>query len=412
MDPDPELSHIQSNGVSNVSTLDFIETRFGVELEVCVKLSPDCIRGRGLSQFENIMSFKDKFDAFYRSILVNSPTFSEIAEEYEYLVLNEKTRTGTKHYFYTLQNPSEGGIEYSQLAAKIDASLSVNPKNELYQYKPTPGQTIAEQIFKQFQSYEYPIVEEDLSIRCGDTKGVLEKEEAGILDPFSFRFECITPIVSIKGNVTPRKLRKAIVPLLFFFGFHKPSCFLLNYSMGFHVNASLFIPSVGKYIAIGKPPFLNQLLRKYIPMERTLYKAVRTRKPRSANITYTSRFARPLYGNLNRFMAESPALSMNEVLNTKMVENEYIEEKYKAIKRKSPFLLEFRLFEGESNLDLLIERINTALTLLHSVAQSIVATSGPKGLSLVNPSSNRNEYEGGSRKKRSHTRRRHTRKRG
>ena len=103
MDPGPEISQINTTLFSNTSTLNFIESRFGVELEVCVKLSPDCIRGRGLSEFENILSFKNKFDAFYRSILVKSSTFSEIAHKYQYLVLNEKTRTAEiLHYFYDL----------------------------------------------------------------------------------------------------------------------------------------------------------------------------------------------------------------------------------------------------------------------------------------------------------------------
>lgn len=415
MDPEDDFGQLNTTLFSDTN-LDFLESRFGVELEMCVKLSPDCIRGTGLSRldFENILSFRDKFNVFYKNVLQRSPSFSEIAEKYRYLVLNEKTRTRVNHYFYNLQDSNDMGTEYRELPAKLNKDFDVVPNANSYQT--TLGDTIAEGLFKDFHNYKFPIVEEDLSIICGDTKGALKREGAGIPDSFSFRFECITPVLKLEGAVTHTKVRDSVMPILYFFGFGSPECFLLNYSMGFHVNASLFIPQIDKYIAIGKSPFLNQLLRTYIPMERYLYRTVRTRRPPGVNNTYISKFARPLYGNLNKFQAESGGLSAEEIINTRMIANNYIEEKYKAIKRKSPYLLEFRLFEGDSNVNILVNDIFTTLYLLHKTTVEIIRTKGKKGLPLTKNiplntvNLNNDNHSGGSRRQQRRPKR-HTRKR-
>jgi hypothetical protein len=424
MDPEDEFSLIDTSLLEAQppdSTLDFVESRFGVELEICVKLSPDCIRGSGYSQqYENFISltFRDKFNAFYRSILQKSPAYQVIAKKYKYLVLNEKTPTRKNHYFYDLQNPKDIGTEYRELAAKIDRNLQVNIHSNYYKYRSTPGNDLAQSIFKEFKNYKFPIVEEDLSIICGDSKGLEEKESARITSPFSFRFECITPVLTFKGVATHPKIRDAVMPMLQFFGFEKSHCFLTNYSMGYHVNASLFIPERDRYIAIGQPPLLNELLQKYIAMERHLYGVVRSQRPLGANTPYVSRFARPLYGNLNRFLAESEGLSHEEVIASKMTANNYIEEKYKAIKRKSPYLLEFRLFEGSSNVNTLINNIYIVLQLLHTTVLDILRREGMRGLRTVrNISPNNRNLNGGTRIRKRHrvsgnagSHRRHTRK--
>jgi hypothetical protein len=51
-----------------------------------------------------------------------------------------------------------------------------------------------------------------------------------------------------------------------------------------------------------------------------------------------------------------------------MVKNKYARIKYKAIKKKSPYLLEFRLFEGDSNIERLINNVLITIILLHKTA--------------------------------------------
>lgn len=361
MDPENNFSKLNTSLFSDIN-LDFLESRFGVELEVCVKVSPDCIQmPHPLINFENTMTIKNKFDFFYTSILQKSSTFDLMASTYEYCALLMHTPSGIEFYFYTMTKPDEPALERKEIQ---DAAL-------------------ANSLVRRLARYEIPMFADDMSIICGDSQGALLKEGAGIQDPYSFRFECITPVLSIEGHVTQNKVRETVVPFLQFFGLESPNCFILNYSMGFHVNASLYIPEKGKYIAIGVPPFLNKLLRKYIAMERYLYRAVRTRKQAGANDSYVSNYARPLYENLNRFQAESGGLSAEEIMNTKMTENDYIEEKKKAIKRKSPYLLEFRLFEGDSDMERLVHHVFITLHVLQKTVIDILHTKGKKGLLLT-----------------------------
>jgi hypothetical protein len=51
-----------------------------------------------------------------------------------------------------------------------------------------------------------------------------------------------------------------------------------------------------------------------------------------------------------------------------MVQNKYAIKKYKAIKKKSSFLLEFRLFEGDSDIERLITNVFTTMDILHKTA--------------------------------------------
>lgn len=386
MDPENIFSGLNTSLFSDIS-LDFLESRFGVELEVCVKLSPDCIQiPHSLTNFENTMTIKNKFDFFYTSILRKSSTFDFMASTYEYCALIMHTPSGVEFYFYNMTTPDEPALERKEIQDTVFANSLV----------------------RRLARYEIPMFADDMSIICGDTQGALLKEGAGIQDPYSFRFECITPVLSIEGHVTQSKVRESVVPFLQFFGLGSPNCFILNYSMGFHVNASLYIPEKGKYIAIGQPPFLNKLLRNYIAMERYLYKTVRTRKQAGANDSYVSNYARPLYENLNRFQAESGGVPAEEIINTKMTENDYIEEKKKAIKRKSPYLLEFRLFEGDSDMERLVHHVFITLHVLQKTVLDILRTKGKKGLFLTRSNSMGGTRHNVHRRKRVHRR---TRKR-
>ena len=92
-----------------------------------------------------------------------------------------------------------------------------------------------------------------------------------------------------------------------------------------------------------------------------------TRRPTNANSTYISKFAPPLYSNLNKFKTAS-GKENNEIINEVMVKHKYAKIKYKAIKKKSPFLLEFRLFEGDSNMTRLINNVLITVNIIHKTA--------------------------------------------
>jgi hypothetical protein len=357
-----------------------LETRFGVELEACIRTTPDCINFD--TNLQNILpkdfTFKDRFDIYYKNIITKSRYFRGLARKYEYLYVYDMEKQG-KHYYYDMKNPTLPGMTEMEIVERKDLEFRKDygddynaPYRQLYYLNPSSE---IKNIVEKASKYELPMFVDDLSIRCGQTKSPLEREEAGITDINSFRFECITPILSIKGYPTKEKIKSVLYPLLSLFGLDKPQCFIQNFSMGFHVNVSLYNSKLNKYVAIAEPPFLNQLLKNYIPVEKTIYKLVRTRKPLGAPENYSTKFARPLYNNLNKFKIENPSLTETQIIDTLMTNKEYMNEKYKGIKRKTPFLLEFRLFEADNEINRLVNHVSTTLDILHRSANEISKTS-------------------------------------
>jgi hypothetical protein len=356
-----------------------------------------------------------------------------------------------------MSDPTLPGMTYDKLLEKKYKEVGTNVGDIYHPYQQIVQEAVRGIVEKGVQ-YELPTFVDDISILCGDTGLQLAKEKHDI-DVHSFRFECITPILSIQGYPTKDKIRAALYPLLSLFGLDKPACFIQNYSMGFHVNASLYNTKEDKYVAIAESPFLNRLLRNYLQVEKRIYTSVRARGMAEAPADYFTKynqptyknFARPLYRDLALFkrirmnnLTKLGAFNMNKLVNiplmnpTKRNTNEnqiinrimatdnYIGFKYKGLKKKSPFLLEFRLFEGESEIGKLVNHVFTALDILHKTANEVFREEGD--LEIVKPvhdNADRNRFNtesvhsgntyGGRNpmlktKKRHHKRKRHTRR--
>jgi hypothetical protein len=376
-----------------------LETRFGVELETCIRTTPECINFEtDLLNAIPFATFKDKFDFYYKNIITKSKYFNALADEYKYLLVIDKYNRNGSHFYYDMQNPEElGKTEGEMLKSKFN-EYEIDHMTGYSHMSLMLAEGISE-IVKRGERYELPIFEDDLSIRCGDTTSQLSKTEASITDINSFRFECITPILSISGYPTKEKIKKVLLPMLYLFGLENPLCFIQNFSMGFHVNASLYNTASDKYVAIAEPPFLNKLLRNYIKVEKDIYKTVRTRKPLQSmdNDNYFTKFARPLHKNLNKFKTNSPELTENQIINTIMTGKDYINEKYKGLKRKSPFLLEFRLFEADNDIDRLITNTFVALDVLHKTANEVAKSERKLVQVDVRPINNNNGHNNNNR---------------
>jgi hypothetical protein len=379
----------QQKEIYRWSPPESLETRFGIELETCIRTTPNCINFDTdlLNAIPN-MTFKDKFDFYYKTIITKSKYFKELATEYNYLLVVDKDNRNGTNFYYDMRVPEQLGKTEGELLKIKYKEYGINEYSSYTQM----STMLAEEIYgivKKGERYELPMFVDDLSIRCGDTKSQESKEEAKITDINSFRFECITPILSINGYPTKDKIKKVLYPMLSLFGLEHPSCFIQNFSMGFHVNVSLYNTKHNKYVAIAERPFLNKLLRNYIKVEKNIYKTVRTRKPLNAPEDYFTSFARPLHKNLNKLKVNNPELTENKIINTIMTDREYMNEKYKGIKRKSPFLLEFRLFEGDNDINKLVTNVFVALDILHKTSNEVAKE---HRLTLVE---NRNNYNGG-----------------
>ena len=345
---------------------DDIETRFGVELEVCVKINPKCIKYDTDTNLSNLnasnsftLSFKDKFDIFFKSLILSSPTYNQIRDKYKYFIVKDDA-----YFIYDMNDI-------------IDKNTG-NIKSK--EFSDTDSE------YELLKEYKVPIFMDDASIICGDVYSY-SKYDANIKDSSSFHFECITPILSINGEITKSKVCKELSPYLLFFGLYKPNCFIENYSMGFHVNASLFDKTSKKYISIASSPLLNHILKKYVEEERNLYSKVRTIKPSyHTNGPYVAHMAQPLYKNINKEIKKNNTISENNIINSFIKKPKiialgleasipFIERKQRALKKKTNFLLEFRLFEGRNSIDTLCKFTNIALNIVHMGTENYLKSS-------------------------------------
>ena len=355
---------------SGIVVPDEIETRFGVELEMCVKADALCLNYVGSEVDLSRIPFKEKFELFYKNIILKSSSFEYVKNKYTYIGI--KSESG--YYLYNMFTPFEAD--------------GVTVKSE-----------IAGSKIHYFKDYSIPIIEQDWTIICGDAGSSKEWKKAGLIpknwdqagllpgewdkehlpkDLISMNFECITPILSFTGQSSDDKINNVLHPFLVLFGLEKPECIIINYSMGFHVNTSLYNTTEKRYITIGTPPFLGKLLKNYITQERGIYSLVRNMRPqkinnnnKNNNNNYISFWAQPLYKNFNRIKGKKPTKSNNNIQES-MTNKAYIDRKERALKYKSDTLLEFRLFGSSSNITTLLQYTAFAIELLHRTYRQMV----------------------------------------
>jgi hypothetical protein len=205
-----------------------LETRFGVEVEACIRTTPDCIDFN--TEYVNLIpGFKGKFDYYYQNMITKTKHFKELADRYKYLVAINREGGEYVNYYYDMSDPTLPGMTYDKLLEKKYKEVGTNVGDIYHPYQQIVQEAVRGIVEKGVQ-YELPTFVDDISILCGDTELQLTKEKHDI-DVHSFRFECITPILSIQGYPTKDKIRAALYPLLSLFGLDKPACFIQNYSM-------------------------------------------------------------------------------------------------------------------------------------------------------------------------------------
>jgi hypothetical protein len=334
--------------ISEIVVPDTVETRFGVELEMCVKADALCLNYEGPNVDLATIPFKDKFELFYKNIILKSSSFEYVKDKYTYIGI--KSEDG--YFVYNMFTPFEAdGITVK--------SEKVPVHSQKIQY---------------FFDYTIPIVMEDCTIVCGDSGSNNERINAGLpLGSKSMNFECISPVLSFTGPSSDDKINTVLHPILVLFGLEKPECIIINYSMGFHVNTSLYDKTEKRYVKIGTQPFLGKALKNYIAEERELYSLVRTMRPKhkANNESYESFWAQPLYKNFNMKKREGPNKSNNNIRNN-MTNKSYIGLKQRALKYKSDHLLEFRLFESSSNISTLSFYTAMAIEILHKTYRQML----------------------------------------
>jgi len=319
-----------------------ITIKYGVELEICIKLDKKCIK-RDIDT-ESIIYSHFTSDS-EPNINTESPK-----EWYDLtaIFLNEyiTKRVKTNNKFKLLVRKSKELYKF--------IIVTNTPKNKEYTYVYDLDKL---KLIKQPGKIDYtkPIITTDSSVICGDYKylydeGLLNintlKKENNI--EHTFHIEFVTPILDCKPTIGRNGISYDLSPLNDLFmliGMDKTGCYVTNMSQGFHVNLSLFNNKTGKPLPLLREFFKTQFIKNYVEWEKEAYPKYRKD---------VSKFAKPLYSLITPY---NPNYGYSEIASNK----------YVSLHRKDlQELIEIRLFAATNDYKNLLIRTKEALALLYS----------------------------------------------
>lgn len=272
-----------------------LEVLFGVELEICAKLTPECA-GESSGKRMNPDIFQQKewtelFELFSRFILKKSPKAALMRKRYDHMYVSSGQKYGVSHIL----------------------NLNTFRLEELSEVKKI--------------TYDRPFFTVDRSVVCGDYR-IPEGHEnrrpnyMPAIDE-TFHLELVSPILTSLDELRD---------LLEFLGMRSTACFVANDSAGFHVNVSLRNKVTQKPIPLTADFFTRTFFPRYRSWEAKLYPRVRT------GIT---EYAKCIGGiEVERFPQ----------LYREICENKYVTVHRKDVRE----LVEFRLFGSTNDLNRLV----------------------------------------------------------
>ena len=330
-----------------MSVYDTIETRFGMELEVCIRVGDDCLKSAAPV---STLSFQDRFHAYFSKFLAH-PSVAFLALHTEIAIESDSG----SYFIYDIQTPFVGGRPNYRVA-ESDEDLG------------------------KILGYKIPIFVMDLSVTCGDDPFVYMKPNVYNEDmkgPVeinkSITVECITPVLSFMGEPTNEKIESVLRPYLEFFGMPSRDCFMINHTAGCHVNVSVYDTVKGEVLPIIEPPLFLSILEKYTEKERELYYSqFRVRQPHreSAGPPINFAWSKPAYKVLNQIRGRE------NIGNDKKEEALLLAfmSRRHALKRKHNSVLEFRVFQSERDIPKLIENTRIATEIVREGVRAYLET--------------------------------------
>jgi hypothetical protein len=285
-----------------------VEVLFGVELEICVKLTPECAQMPASVRLKST-DFQEKkwdrlFSLFGQKILKKSPLAETMKKRYDYMYVS-------------------GGEKYG-------ANFKLNLSTFLLEPMPE-SQTIG---------YDKPFFTIDRSVVCADYRvkvGHRNRRENYMPDiEETFHIELVSPILT--------KLDE-LQELLEFIGMKNPSCFVANDTAGFHVNVSLRNKKTGKPIPLTSDFFTRTFFPRYKVWEADVYPQVRH--------------------EIDTYYAK--CIGGTDAEKYPELYHEICQNKYVSLHRKEPReLVEFRLFGSTSNMSDLLKYTEMATEFMRS----------------------------------------------
>jgi ankyrin repeat protein len=208
-----------------------LEVRFGVELEICVKLTEECGHTANMEQ-NNIENeyWIDLFGMYAKSMLSKSPLAEKMRKRYKHMYVSD----GEKY-----------GVDYILNLTTFEIEEIDNTKI----------------------GYDKPFFTLDTSVVCGDYGQTPNRRNSYMPNiKNTFHMEMVSPIMTTLDELKD---------LLEFIGMQKPSCFVSNDTAGFHVNVSLLNKNTNKAIPLTIDFFTRTFFPHYKVWEAEVYPKVR-----------------------------------------------------------------------------------------------------------------------------------------
>jgi hypothetical protein len=337
-----------------------IEMRYGIELEICIKFEPDCLKttmeeyGLALDR----TSFLKRFQIYFLYILAKVPR--EIRELYPLIGL----QTSDEFYIFNLLDPLNAAKEINFHATNYQETMSMT-------------------------NYEIPIFMEDITIVCGDADFTFDRRNDFInrntglpieLNK-SMGIECVSPILKFRGVPEITKIKETLLPFLRLIGLDNNKCFISNKSSGYHVNVSALDTRTNTLMPITKYPLFLFVLQEFVLKEakyynnsfrvdptmwaRPVYRLIEEMKGRVTDKkNLFNKFTR--YDRAFSFSRKGHEHNLKYPHSTILLDKEYsIRIKENEIDSGPPLeLIEFRVFRSEKNMEILMDHALYALVVV------------------------------------------------
>jgi len=324
-----------------------ITIKYGVELEICIKLDKKCIK---------------------RDIDTESIIYSHFTSDSDPNINTERPKEWYDLTAIFLDEYIKKRVKNDKFKHLVHKSqerykfiiVTNTPKNKDYTYVYDLKKL---KLIKQPGTIDYtkPIITTDSSVICGDYKYLYDerlpnintlKKEYNITDEnnigHTFHIEFVTPILDCNPTIGKYGISYDLSPLNDLFmliGMDKTGCYVTNMSQGFHVNLSLFNNKTGKPLPLLREFFKTQFIKNYVEWEKEAYPKYRKD---------VSKFAKPLYSLIT---PARPNYGYSEIASNK----------YVSLHRKDlQELIEIRLFAATNDYKNLLIRTKEALALLYS----------------------------------------------
>ncbi len=336
-----------SNIFPKLTPITDIAIKYGIELEICVKLDKKCI-GKDINTNEIIYSHRGGANTII-SLLEKPTEWIDLVNIYLYNYI--KLRAQNNQHIKNILKKAAAKYRY--------IIISNTPKNKNYYYiYDLNNLKIIHLDEPRKIDYTKPIITTDVSVICGDYKylegtrfmnGYKDLNEKNIeAINNTFHIEFVTPILTAepitgrKGMIYDLEPLKELFELI---GMDKKDCYISNKSQGLHVNLSLVNKNTNKTIPLLQQFFKEEFFPKYIEWEKTAYPKYRL---------FESTYAKPLHSFIT---PETYTSSYSTILHNK----------YVSLHRKgTDGLIEVRLFASSNNYKELISRSQEAIGLLYA----------------------------------------------